>query len=98
MPSLHCVGFLAHAIKIEDFSSIESFKYTSLCPTFKAPATVTLHKIHLNKIPKERNLTVTKLKQVLVCNIVFMTFFLRCFTYRMITESYVTDRYYLISA
>ena len=50
----------------------ESSKSFSFCRTFTAPATVTLHKIHLNKIPKERNLNVSKVKQFLVCKCSFV--------------------------
>ena len=50
----------------------ESSKSFSFSRTFTAPATVSLRKIHLNKILEERNLHVSKLKavfgvQVLVC-------------------------------
>ena len=50
----------------------ESSKSFSFYRTFTAPATVTLHKIHLNKILKERNLHVSKLKQFLVCKCLFV--------------------------
>ena len=50
----------------------ESSKYFSFCRTVTAPATVSLHKIHLNKILKERNLHVSKLKQFLVCKCLFV--------------------------
>ena len=45
----------------------EPSKSFSICRTFTAPATVTQHKINLNKFVKERNLHVSKLKQFLVC-------------------------------
>ena len=72
MPSLHFVGFLAHAIIIEDFSSTESLK-SSVCRNYTAPAKVTLHKIHLNKMPKERKPDASKLEQVLVCKCSFVS-------------------------
>ena len=43
----------------------ESSKSFSFCRTFTAPAMVTLHKIHLKKILKERNLDLNKVKQFL---------------------------------
>ena len=50
----------------------ESSKSFSFCRTLTTPATVSLHKINLNKILKERNLDVSKLKQFLVCKCSFV--------------------------
>ena len=74
LQSIHFVGFLAHAIKIEDkIETTESLKSSSFCRNFTAPAKVTLHNIHLNKTPKERNPDASKLKQVLVCKCSFVS-------------------------
>ena len=66
LPSLHHVGFLAHGIKIEDFFQLNRLNLL-VVRTFRAPATVTLF-----NIPNERNLDVSKLKQVLVCRCSFV--------------------------
>ena len=51
----------------------ESSKSFSFCPTFTAPATVTLHKIHPNKILKERNLNLSKVKRFFVYKCSFVS-------------------------